>query len=569
MQDALGKALSSSSLEQGAPLQASGDAKKEESEQGSGGSRDSAASSAESRGKKRTVRKRRRRKRVKVDLQELDGILDAGLKSPLTEDGHQKVKATLHDLLDEEASQRYSTERALALLGKRADPSVSPPEDAPKRKRPGHGRNGVAAFVGARKVFVPIRDVSHGCTCPNCKQGKIYRQQRSNTLLRIKAQAPIEATVYELEQLRCNLCGETFGAKAPDGVGDEKFDASVSAMVAFFKYGLGMPFKRIETMQKSMGVPLPVGTQWKLVQEAVVVARPVYDALVEEAAQADVNHADDTSMKVLEGIVRPEGSKRTGVFTTSMVARGPEHDIALFFTGPQHAGENRADVLAHRDPDLQELVAMGDALARNMPKLKEAIEILEANCLSHARGYAANLVEINPEECAHILIEIGKVYGHDEEARERKLTPQERLELHQRKSGPVMDELKKWMVAQFDEKRAEPNSRLGRTIKYFLKHWEPLTLFLRQAGAPLDNNICERAIKKAVLHRKNALYYRNPKGALAGDIFMSLIHTCELNKVNAFEYLLEMQRHPVEVRNAPKDWMPWNFTNQLARGAPG
>jgi hypothetical protein len=305
------------------------------------------------------------------------------------------------------------------------------------------------------------------------------------------------------------------------------------------------------------------------VQEAAIVARPVYDALVEEAAQADVNHADDTSMKVLEGIVRPEGSKRTGVFTTSMVARGAEHEIALFFTGPQHAGENRADVLVHRDPESNELVAMGDALARNMPKLKVAIEILEGNCLSHARGHAANLVESNPEECAHILIEIGKVYGHDEEAREHKLTPQERLELHQRKSGPVMEELKKWMTAQFDEKRTEPNSRLGRTNKYFLKHWEPLTLFLRQAGAPLDNNICERAIKKAVLHRKNALYYRNTKGALVGDIFMSLIHTCELNKVNAFEYLVEVQRHPVEVRNAPKAWMPWNFTSQFARGAPG
>jgi len=72
---------------------------------------------------------------------------------------------------------------------------------------------------------------------------------------------------------------------------------------------------------------------------------------------------------------------------------------------------------------------------------------------------------------------------------------------------------------------------------------EKLTLFLRVAGAPIDNNLVERALKKAILHRKNSLFYKTRKGAQMGDLFMSLIHTCELNGANAFDYLTELQRH--------------------------
>ena len=107
-----------------------------------------------------------------------------------------------------------------------------------------------------------------------------------------------------------------------------------------------------------------------------------------------------------------------------------------------------------------------------------------------------------------------------------------------------MEQLHQWLEAQFALKQVEPNSGLGKAITYLLRHWKGLTAFLREAGAPLDNNICERALKRAVLHRKNALFYRTLHGAEAGDLFMSLIHTCELAGANPFDYLTELQRHP-------------------------
>ena len=98
-----------------------------------------------------------------------------------------------------------------------------------------------------------------------------------------------------------------------------------------------------------------------------------------------------------------------------------------------------------------------------------------------------------------------------------------------------------------------------------LKHWPKLTLFLEKPGVPLDNNIAERALKKAIRHRKNSLFYKTRKGAQMGDLFMSLIHTCELNDVNAFDYLTELLRHPEELKQKSSEWMPWNYRDTLAR----
>ena len=131
-----------------------------------------------------------------------------------------------------------------------------------------------------------------------------------------------------------------------------------------------------------------------------------------------------------------------------------------------------------------------------------------------------------------------------------------------------MASLEKWLDEQSTEHKVEPNSDLGKAISYMTNHWAKLTLFLRVPGAPLDNNICERVLKKAILHRKNALFFKSVNGAHVGDIFMSLIHTCELSGANPFDYLTELQRNAGELVLNPKDWMPWNYRETLNRNRP-
>ena len=159
----------------------------------------------------------------------------------------------------------------------------------------------------------------------------------------------------------------------------------------------------------------------------------------------------------------------------------------------------------------------------------------------------------------------GEAYRNDAEAHDGHLTPQERSRFHQERSRPVMEKLHGWLEAQFAERKTEPNSGLGKAITYLLRHWKALTTFLREAGAPLDNNIAERSLKRAVLHRKNALFYRTLNGAEVGDLFMSLIHTCQLCGANSFDYLTELQRHARELATDPAAWMPWNYRETLAR----
>ena len=505
----------------------------------------------------------KRKNRIDIDLQELDGILDAAVVKPIPETDADKVKTVLHALVDRLTPQPRTTEKTAQVVE-----SITPvhPEET-KPPAPGHGRNGAVAFTSAQKVEIAYTELNSGCACPKCQMGKVYSQKEKKILLRFKSQPPIQATLYEIERMRCNLCGEIFTAPEPEGVGPDKYDETVPAMIAQLKYGSGMPFNRIEDLQKNLGVPLPASTQWELVRDAAELMKPVHSALIEQAAQAQVLHNDDTGMRVLN-LERPEDSKRTGTFTSGVISSGDSHKIALFFTGISHAGENLHDVLEHRSKDAKAPpILMCDASSRNVPKSDgaDSFVVTLANCLSHGRRYFVDVADNFPAECLFVLETLGEVYGNDRQAREQGLSPEERLALHQEQSAPLMEKLKTWIMTQFDEKLTEPNSGLGKAMEYMLKHWSPLTLFLRKVGAPLDNNICERALKKAVLHRKNALFYRTMNGAQVGDLYMSLIHTCELNSVNPFDYMTELQRHAEELRKDTTTWMPWNYREALSK----
>lgn len=501
------------------------------------------------------------RRRVDVNLDELDRVLDGAREAPLSKADYDKLKGALHTLAAMLARPR-NTEKTSAVLEEAAINGVE--NQAEPDMPAGHGRNAAEAFGGARKIDIAHQNLKHGDRCPKCGKGNVYGQKEPKSLVRIIGQAPLAAAVYSLERLRCGACGEVFTAQEPEGVGPEKYDETAAAMIAQLKYGSGIPFYRLERLEEQLGIPLPAATQWEIVEEAAALLKPARDELIRQAAQGEVVHNDDTSMRVLR-LTREPSDDRTGVFTSGIVSIGAGRKIALYFTGRQHAGENLADVLQHRAAELHAPIQMSDALSRNVPKLPAGVEILLANCLAHGRRQFVEVAENFPGQCRYVLEMLGQVYGHDADAREQGLAPEERLRLHQQRSAPVMEELHRWLEAQFAERKVEPNSGLGKAITYLLRHWRPLTLFLRQAGAPLDNNLVERALKRAVLHRKNALFYRTLNGAQVGDFFMSLIHTCQLCGANSFDYLIELQRHVPELALSPVEWMPWNYRETLAR----
>jgi len=531
-----------------------------------------------------------------LKLEDLEAILERSKKAALCADDHEKLTAAIGTLAfltreleaKDVSIQRLrrllfgaSTEKTSQVVGKALgsasgslDESATS-EQEPKKKRKGHGRNAATAYRGAETVKVFHDSLHHGDRCPDCHEGKVYVQPEPSALVRVKGMAPLQAAVYELERLRCSLCGKVFAADAPACVGEKKYDETAASMIGLLKYGCGLPFNRLERLQQGLGIPLPAATQWELVASAAEDLAPAHEELIAQAAQGDVLYNDDTTMKILEVSRETRGEalssdedkdERTGVFTSGIVSTRAGQKIAVFFTGRKHAGENLSDVLRKRAAELSQPIQMCDALSRNTPG---ELKTILANCIAHARRRFADVADSFPDECRHVLELIGEVYKNDGLAHERQMSAVERLSFHQAQSGPVMEKLEQWLEDQIDQQRVEPNSGLGQAIGYMQKHWPELTLFLRERGAPLDNNICERALKKAILHRKNALFYKTQNGARVGDIFMSLIHTAELCAADPFEYLVALQRHTQVVSENPAEWMPWNYRETLARMSPG
>jgi transposase len=477
--------------------------------------------------------------------------------------GQSEAQSSEHSTgADAQASESDSSQRK----------GETPDSETEKPKRKGHGRNGASRYHGAERESVRHASLCPGDGCPICQAGKLYELTVPARLVRLRGQAPITGKIWELQRLRCNTCGEVFTAEPPDGVGNDKYDVTASAMVGISKYGIGVPFNRLAGLENGMGIPLPPGTQWQILTSRIAAPKAVHGELIRIAAQGDVVHNDDTGAKILAMMKSrqtatkddtSQSDERTGTFTSGIVAIRDGIRIALFFTGSQHAGENLADVLKHRPSALGAPIQMCDALSRNLPK---EFKTILANCMAHARRNFVDVFDNFRDECRHVLEVLRDVYRNDQVARERDMSPEQRLAWHQAESATLMRDLEEWLKDQIDKKKVEPNGGLGQAIKYMQKHWHALTQFLRVAGAPLDNNICERILKKAILHRKNAYFFKTLRGAEVGDIFMSIIHTAELCRASPFDYLCAIMRNVDRVLACPSQWLPWNYQLALASG---
>jgi transposase len=199
---------------------------------------------------------------------------------------------------------------------------------------------------------------------------------------------------------------------------------------------------------------------------------------------------------------------------------------------------------ANRDPPF----AMSDALSRNEV---DAGAVIRCHCLAHGRRQFSDIEEVFPNECRVVLDILSEVFDHDEYARTEQMSAAVRLTYHQTYSKPLMDDLKSWRDKQVADRFVEPNSSLGQAIDYLQRYWTTLTRFLQMAGAPLDNNVVERALKLFLRQRKNSLFYKSDHSAYIASVLTSLIATCIDAGVNAVEYLVALQDNRQAVFASP------------------
>jgi transposase len=443
----------------------------------------------------------------------------------------------------------------------------------PGGHRLGTGRLGAEAYAGAERVECRHEELAVGQRCPVCGQGRLYALP-PGVEIRIDGNALLSAIRYELEKLRCSACGQVFTAQVPAEAGENKYSVRARAVLAVSRYYLGLPFYRIESYQAMVGVPVPDATQWDHIEQVGDCSYRVFEVLERLAAQGELIHQDDTSVRMLSlmadnllmraqaearGLSRP--TERTGMFTTALVVQVGERTICLYYSGRSHAGENLKTLLVQRQAGLDKPLVMSDALSRN-----EADEdgLIRCHCLAHGRRQFSDLEEVFPTECQVVLEALKQVFDHDNEARDQQMSSAQRLAYHQDYSQPIMEGLKRWLQKQCDDRLVEPNSSLGKAMAYMQTYWETLTRFLSVPGAPLDNNLVERALKLFIRQRKNSLFYRTEHSAYIASVLTSLIATCLHAGVNALEYLVALQEHRAEVFADPAAWLPWSYAASQA-----
>lgn len=431
-------------------------------------------------------------------------------------------------------------------------------------KKKGHGRIGADAYTGAEREEVPHPHLKPGDHCPNggcC--GSLYDTNAPATDVELRGAPPVVAKRFDRQSLRCSACQETFTAPSPAEATGKKFHPSVDATLALTRYGLGLPHHRLEQWQAMAGIPLPASTQFERVEHMANVALPVVRHLERIAADRSVIHSDDTGARIvslqIENQLRGPG-ERTGVFSTGIVARGlgEEPAIVLYATGRRHAGENMDRLLDQRSADVGLAVHMADASS-----MAPRLERISSNCLTHGRRKFIEIEPAFPEQCGFVLDAIATVFRIEDEANKLGLDPDARLRHHQEHSKPVMDGLRTWIDVQFEERLVEPNSRLGKALRYMTNRWAGLTRFLEVPGAPIDNNIAERELKPVQRHRKNSLFYKNETGAAVGDVLLSVIRTCTINGHDPVRYLTALGSSPARVRANVAAWLPWNYEKQI------
>jgi hypothetical protein len=275
-------------------------------------------------------------------------------------------------------------------------------------------------------------------------------------------------------------------------------------------------------------------------------------SLIEENQQA---HAHAEAMGV------SQSSDRTGMYTTALVVQAGERTICLYYCGRAHAGENLEALLTKREADRGTPLVMSDALTSNAA---DEATLIRCHCLAHGRRKFSELEDVFPQECQVVIEALKQVFDHDEHARNEQLSPEARLAYHQDYSRPIMNALRKWLDKQMADRLVEPNSSLGKAMAYMQDHWETLTRFLAIEGAPLDNNLVERALKLFIRQRKNSLFYKTVYSAYIASVLTSLIATCIHAGVNALDYLVALQEHRADVFADPAAWLPWTYATSRA-----
>jgi transposase len=440
--------------------------------------------------------------------------------------------------------------------GTTADETTASTDTVSPKKR--SGRIPRSKYKNVKEIAISHTDLKPGDLCPTLCGGKLYRLKPS-AILKIDGASFAYPINYSIERLRCALCGDI--QKPDHDISKVKYTDRFISQLIMHKYYLALPMYRMDNYQRIIGVPLPDSTQWRLFNSSYHKLLPAFTELERHAATSSLFHYDDTRVRILSVIkdnkLNPD-KKRTGQYTTVVIANSKQGSITLFYSSISHAGENMQALLARRPEGLGSFTTMCDALGANTLDIKG---LIESNCLAHALVKFIDLESISPYDLSRPINDLTKVFENDEKT--QGMSDHDRLKYHQNHSKPILDKLKKWMQEQLDHNIVEPSGHFGKVLKYCLKHWHKLTRFLTVAGCPISNNKAERMLKIIIRLRKSSMFHKTEHGAEVCATLLSLIQTAIDHDLNPVDYLNDLLQNADLIIKEPSRWMPWSIQGTL------
>jgi len=428
--------------------------------------------------------------------------------------------------------------------------------------------------------------------CDSC--GNKMHMQRTKTTSVVLAMPLFKTETHTADSCRCLTCDTQKTAEIPKYATESetigRYHVSAVATLAAYRYQYGIASYRLQKLSQNSGQRISDSTQWSLFAKAAVRLNSFFAFLQNTAANAPISQFDDTHNLVISTVKEiehkqemalKEGQRldniRTGIHTTNITAVYPEGQVIIYHTGLHHAGESIQKLFSKRSVEAQ-VTLMSDASTANTSKIKGTdLNFEMAYCNSHAfRKFKeilkkeqeiakqAGLMGYQGSELISFLLQ--KYRGiFENEKIAQKLSPQQRLDYHQKHSLLLLNQMKDRMEAELQAKRIEPNSDVGRSCAYFIKHFIQLSAFSRIKSAPICNNLCERMLKSIIRQRKNSLFYKNSIGAAVADMLTSILFTADANGLNTTEYLTHLLLFKEHWEKDSEAWLPWNYKDTITK----
>jgi transposase len=337
--------------------------------------------------------------------------------------------------------------------------------------------------------------------------------------------------------------------------------ASLLAHLLHDKYAKHLPLYRQVDAFAALGVHISRKTLCDWVLLSALELTPVAEQIAREVLAGPVLQLDDTPIRVKRP--GPGGNKQKYRQSSLWVLTNPSQSGVVFRFTEGRSAEDVSSILGKVVHASQIEVVLGDGYGGNRAGAVAAgLDVDFAGCWAHLlRKFRDALIEA-PAAMGMFLKDIANLYAIEARAQSECLSAEARLQLRRRESFPIVRSLMR--LTSGWQKTYSLKGRVAEAMKYTRNQRRALLMFLRDGRVPIDNNVCERAIRPVAIGRKNWLFAGSVSGAKAAAVLYTLVESAKATGVDPRAYLEAVlsranQTHPSRLH----ELTPWHLAIHL------